>query len=58
MPTQHSAITEANLHESKGASLAAINTVAVANGAGAAVFQKLPTQGLAGVASNGTSGQK
>lgn len=56
--TAHSLLAEADLHESKGASVAAINTVAVANGAGAAVFGKLPTQGLSGIVGNGTSGQR
>jgi hypothetical protein len=37
----HASLTGASLHESKGAATAAINTVAVANGAGAAAFQAL-----------------
>jgi len=41
MAVQHSALTGADLHESKGAAAASINTVAVADGAGSTVWQKI-----------------
>lgn len=51
MPTQHKNITEVDLHESKGASTAAVNTVAVADGAGSATWGKIQTTTLEGVSS-------
>lgn len=54
MATQHSAITEANLHENKGVSTAAVDKVAVSNGAGATVWQKLSPKSLSGISSNGS----
>lgn len=44
--TQHANLTGADLHELKGASSAAANTVPVANGSGSTVFQKLTTSSL------------
>ena len=38
MPTQHKNIEEADLHESKGASTATINTVPISNGAGSTTW--------------------
>lgn len=44
----HSALTGVDLHESKGAASAALGQVAVATGAGTAVFQSLPYNYLSG----------
>jgi len=38
---QHSAITDPNIHEAKGASTASANTVCIADGAGATSFAKV-----------------
>lgn len=58
MPTQHKLITEADLHENKGVSTAAISTVATSNGAGATVWQKIGNTNLTGITVAGTSGQR
>lgn len=47
MSDNHADLTDPELHESKGAAAAAINTVPVADGAGAAVFAKVPLAALA-----------
>lgn len=59
MPTvSHATLTGTSLHEPKGVAAAAANTAYIANGDGVTgVWKKTPTQGLSGVASNGTSGQ-
>lgn len=43
---QHKDITESNLHEPKGVSLATANTVYVSTGAGSGEWKKLPAAGL------------
>lgn len=57
MPTQHKVITEVDLHENKGVSTAAVDKVAVSDGAGATVWQKLSPKSLSGISSNGTDDQ-
>lgn len=57
MTIQHKNIPEADLHEPKGVSLATANTAYVANGSGSGSWQKIPTQGLAGIGTNGSLGQ-
>lgn len=44
--TQHANLTDTELHQMKGASSAAANTVPVANGSGSTTFQKLTTTEL------------
>jgi hypothetical protein len=57
MAIEHVNITDPNIHEPKGAAAAGVNTSYVSNGAGSGSWVKIPTQGMAGVAANGTSGQ-
>lgn len=57
MTISHASITDPNLHEPKGVSTAAANTAYFANGAGSGAWSKLPTQALAGIASNGIANQ-
>ena len=57
MTISHASISDPNLHEPKGASTAPNNTAYISNGAGSGVWSKIPTQSLAGVASNGTANQ-
>ncbi len=57
MPTvNHADLTGANLHEPKGVSAAAINKVYLSDGAASGTWQKLPTQGLLNISSNGSTG--
>jgi hypothetical protein len=42
----HSTLTGADLHESKGVSSAAVNTVHVADGSGSGAYQKIPLAAL------------
>lgn len=46
---EHSAITEANLHEPKGVSTAAVNKVYVANGSGSGTWQKVDVAQINGL---------
>lgn len=55
---QHSAITDANLHQPKGASTAAINTTIKSDGAGATSWSKITPPNLTGFTTNGTLGQR
>lgn len=57
MTIQHKNITEADLHEPKGVSLATSNTVYVANGTGSGTWKKPNPPSLAGLTSNGVAGQ-
>ena len=57
MTIEHKDITDPNIHEPKGVNAAAINTFYKANGTGSGTWSKIPTQGLAGIASNGTLNQ-
>lgn len=43
---EHSVLAEAELHENKGVSTAAANTVATANGSGATVWQKITSSSV------------
>lgn len=54
---QHNTLTGSDSHEPKGASSASANTVYLATGSGSGVWQKIVTQGLNGITSNGTAGQ-
>ena len=58
MTVQHLSIPEAQLHESKGVSTAAVNKHYVANGAGSGTWQKLLPPELNGITTNGTVGQQ
>jgi hypothetical protein len=57
MAIEHVNATDPNIHEPKGASTAAINTVYVSDGAASGAWSKIPTQGLDGIAANGSDGQ-
>jgi len=48
MAVQHSALTGADLHESKGAAAASINTVAIADGAGSTAWGKVTDSVMTG----------
>lgn len=58
MTVQHLNIPEAQLHESKGVSTAAVNKHYVANGTGSGVWQKILPPELNGITTNGTLGQQ
>jgi len=57
MTIQHKNITEADLHEPKGVSLATADTLYVADGAGSGTWEKIAPTSLAGVTTNGVAGQ-
>lgn len=57
MTIQHKNITEADLHEPKGVSLATADTVYVADGAGSGDWVKVGPTSLAGVSTDGVAGQ-
>jgi len=57
MTIQHRNITEADLHEPKGVSLAPNRTIYVANGLGSGAWRKLVPNDLTGLSSNGQAGQ-
>lgn len=56
MTVLHKDLTGTDLHESKGASSAASKTVAVSNGTGNAVFEKLGPQSLESITTDGPVG--
>ncbi len=53
---QHSAITDANLHQPKGASTAAVNTTIKSDGAGGTSWSKVTPPNLNGITTNGSVG--
>lgn len=55
---QHSAITDANLHQPKGASTAAVNTTIKSDGAGATSWSKITPPNLSGLTTNGNVGEQ
>jgi hypothetical protein len=57
MTVQHKDLTGNDLHESKGVSSAGAGTMETADGVGGSGWQKLATQSLEGVTSDGTAGQ-
>lgn len=57
MAIQHSAIPDAQLHQPKGASTAAVNTTIKSDGAGGTSWSKIAPPNLAGLTTNGSAGQ-
>jgi hypothetical protein len=57
MTIEHSNISDPNLHEPKGVSTAASDTLYVGNGAGSGDWKKLPITALEGVVGDGVEGQ-
>lgn len=53
---QHSAIPDAQLHQPKGASTAAVNTTIKSDGAGGTSWSKIAPPNLAGLTTNGSVG--
>jgi len=54
---QHSAISDAELHQPKGASTAVVNSTIKSDGAGATSWSKISPPNLSGLTTNGSVGQ-
>lgn len=55
---QHSAISDAELHQPKGASTAVVNSTIKSNGAGATSWSKIAPPNLTGLTTNGNVGEQ
>lgn len=53
---EHKDITDANRHEPKGASTAAVNSVYSSDGAGSGTWQKVANTNMEGISANGSAG--
>lgn len=58
MSIQHSSITDPNIHEPKGVSIAAANTLYTANGSGSGTWKKVDSLTLSGLSGDSGSSDK